>query len=171
VQEALETDPAAQDFFRTVVLPEHLQTRILDDVEPVTWPNPWDSPFGIEQSLPTWPVWMDDCYAGGAGIDTDGDGWPDWIECRLGTDPFNPGTRPNPSADPDRDGHTNEQECIEVMDLFDLNDLLVAVTPDVGVGQAPTAEDIRFLEEVLNRIAEDLREALGDVATEPRQIE
>jgi hypothetical protein len=45
-----------------------------------------------------------------AGIDSDNDGWPDQYEEKLGSDPKDLRSTPDPSADPDLDGLVNEKE-------------------------------------------------------------
>ncbi len=110
VEEALRTDPAAQDFAREVALPNYLRDRIpTTATDPNTFPTPWlVVSITATGSRPiTWLMWMEDCYAD-TNADTDGDGMPDWIECRLASDPDNGGERPNLNGDPDGDGYTNE---------------------------------------------------------------
>ncbi|MFQ5870421.1 MAG: hypothetical protein ACE5JC_11015 [Candidatus Zixiibacteriota bacterium] len=45
-----------------------------------------------------------------SGADTDGDGWPDEYEIKLGSDPESAGRMPNSLDDPDQDGLKNLEE-------------------------------------------------------------
>lgn len=45
-----------------------------------------------------------------SNTDTDGDGWPDQYETKLGTDPGNAGSVPIALGDPDQDGLRNIEE-------------------------------------------------------------
>ena len=49
-------------------------------------------------------------YADSVNRDTDNDGWPDYIEIKLGTDPKNRSSVPNSVGDPDNDGLFNSEE-------------------------------------------------------------
>ena len=53
----------------------------------------------------TLPVYGEVCSA-----DTDGDGWADGYETKLGSDPDNPGSIPVSLDDPDQDGLKNVEE-------------------------------------------------------------
>lgn len=49
-------------------------------------------------------------FAEPSATDTDGDGWPDEYEIKLGSDPENAGVIPNSLDDPDGDGLKNLEE-------------------------------------------------------------
>jgi hypothetical protein len=143
VEEALRTDPAAQDFAREVALPNYLRDRI-----PTTATDPnmflilWLVVFIMVTGsrFIMWLMWMEDCYAD-TNADTDGDGMLDWIECRLAFDLDNGGERSNSNGDPDGDGYTNEQECVAVTDFFDSTDMPDGSTPPLVDLTAPSSRD------------------------------
>jgi hypothetical protein len=181
VEQALETDPAAQDFARLHAIPWWLDNPASAAALPQVQPNPntWAQPWTNNQYVtfnvgerPTWHVWAEACYAVTIGVDTDGDGWSDWFECRMGTDPFNPQSYPGRTADPDKDGHTNEQEHAAMTDPLDPNDKpgendVPALTPDADPDAPLVRED---MQDVLAAIRE-LEAQLRDVAREGRQVE
>jgi hypothetical protein len=181
IEQALATDPAAQDFARLHAIPWWLDNpsspAALPQVQPDpnTWAQPWTNnqyvTFNVGER-PTWHVWAEACYAVTIGVDTDGDGWSDWFECRMGTDPFNPQSYPGRTADPDKDGHTNEQEHAAMTDPLDPNDKpgendVPALTPDADPDAPLVRED---MQDVLAAIRE-LEAQLRDVAREGRQVE
>ena len=70
----------------------------------------------------TLPVYGEVC-----STDTDGDGWTDGYEIKLGSDPDNPGSIPVSLDDPDQDGLKNVEERdagTDPMDPDTDNDLL-----------------------------------------------
>jgi hypothetical protein len=133
-------------------------------------PYPWQ---GVDVQIDpplTWPVWTQEPYADAPDADTDDDGWPDWIEWRLGTDPFNPGSRPLPGSDPDGDGRTNEQERVAVTDPLDGTEYDANQTPGADPNAEPVARDLEAVTEAIQQLEAELAELLAGVAQESQQI-
>jgi hypothetical protein len=104
----LQNHPDAMQGMRGQVLPDYSDHETSD---PNTYPYTFSQPFpGVSlDQPPNGNQWWDDPYYFPT-TDTDGDGWPDWMEERLGAKPGNAGNYPDPNADPDGDGYTNNQE-------------------------------------------------------------
>ncbi|WP_293178310.1 hypothetical protein, partial [Oceanithermus sp.] len=71
-------------------------------------------------------------------LDTDNDGWPDWFEFDLYSDPSNPASQPPSTADPDNDGFDNATERDAGTDPTDPNS-----RPDVDVDQDSDGDGIK----------------------------
>jgi hypothetical protein len=170
VSDALQTDSAAQDFAREHAIPAWIEDTLPGyQLSPNTFVTPWaTNPYVTMDTTnsPSWHTWTEDCYAVTA-VDSDGNGWPDWFECRLATNPYDPASRPNLNGDPDNDGWTNEQERVAVTDFFDLNDELVTGTPGAVPDAPATHEDAAIIESAIR----DLQAALEDVSTATLQRE
>jgi len=77
----------------------------------------------------TLPVYGEVC-----STDTDGDGWADGYEIKLGSDPDNPGSIPVSLDDPDQDGLKNVEERDAGTDPMD---------PDTDNDRLSDAQEVR----------------------------
>lgn len=100
------------------VLEQYVQQHVLETGDPYTFEQPWENVDITFLPSLNWNTWTGSPYTD-ATVDTDGDGWPDWAEARLGTDWTGQTSRPVAGSDPDRDGFTNEQEVAAVTDPLD----------------------------------------------------
>lgn len=113
--EWLQTHPAAADALKNTVLPPWLDKRL---GEPVDYANP--APGISLQPAPNPNQWWDDPFRCG-WCDTDKDGWPDWMEYKLGYNPSDPNSVPDPNRDTDGDGFTDGEERAAGTDPTDPN--------------------------------------------------
>lgn len=161
----LQGNPSATDEVRDVV-DEYLQNEIAQGRMPFTFADP---ATGITlQPVPSANQYGDSPFIE-ATVDSDGDGWPDWFEIRVGSDPSNPNSSPLPEGDPDGDGWTNEQERLAATDPADPSsrpnpDGTGTDTDGDGLDDSVTVDDLAELFAELAREA-TLREAADSLAT------
>lgn len=102
----LESHPDAADGVKQAVT-DYLDEQDAQGNIPQTFSEPLP---GLElDPPPTGNQWYDDPFFN-PYEDTDGDGWPDWFEWDVGSDPSNAGSQPLPGGDPDGDGYDNASE-------------------------------------------------------------
>ncbi|WP_162798678.1 hypothetical protein [Thermus caldifontis] len=116
----LQQQPSAAEGIKNVV------TSYLDAHEPSSMAQPWP---GVQlDPVPNPNQWTDNPFTR-RDIDTDGDGFPDWVEWeeanRRGV-PWpdvinNPNEYPDPYADPDGDGYTTLEEVQVGTNPYDPN--------------------------------------------------
>jgi hypothetical protein len=161
----LAQNPAAVDGLRDV-LRQHADEAAPEISDPHTFSQPFpDLDVTFEPNL-SWSTWMQSPYAD-RDTDTDGDGWPDWIEQRLGTNPYDPASRPLAYADPDGDGRTNQQELADLTDPLDADDYDAGTTPEADPTADPQREDLLALLSAIQA----LEASLAGVSTEDRQVD
>ena len=111
LSDTLASDPAAMSALQNQVLPQFIDHAKGDGTQyPYTYAQPLPGTTDVTlDPAPSNNQWADDPYAFPA-TDTDGDGWPDWMEYRLGSNPTNAASYPDSAADQDGDGFTNGEE-------------------------------------------------------------
>ncbi len=127
----LQSNPDATDGVKRAV------TDYIDQYP--EWPVTFDEPLpGLSFSpVPNGNQWLDNPFFDPL-LDTDNDGWPDWFEYDLYSDPSNPASQPPSTADPDNDGYDNATERDAGTDPTDPNS-----RPDVGVDQDSDGDGIK----------------------------
>ncbi|PZA06929.1 hypothetical protein [Meiothermus sp. Pnk-1] len=112
--EFLQSHPDAAEGVKAAV------ARYIQDTPPGSPSNPYP---GVRlDPVPNPNQWTDNPYTD-KSVDTDGDGWPDWMEKqRPWPDGINdPNSHPDPNRDDDGDGYTNQEEKQAGTDPYDPN--------------------------------------------------
>ncbi len=118
----LQTHPDAADGVKQAF------REYITENDPQSFSQPWP---GVQlDPVPTGNQWWDNPFFNPLE-DTDQDGWPDWMEWDLESDPANPAKQPLPTADPDGDGYDNASERDAMTDPTDPSS-----RPDVGSGDS-----------------------------------
>jgi hypothetical protein len=165
----LTANGAQAEVLRDEVLRPYLEETLDPEADPNTMANPWQGVDVTIQPPVSWPVWTGDPYADAPDADTDDDGWPDWIEWRLGTDPFSAASRPLAGSDPDGDGRTNAQERDAVTDPLDGTEYDANQAPAADPNAEPVASDLEAVTEAIQALEAELAELLANVSTESMQ--
>lgn len=114
LRDFLRANPDAANGVKTAV------SQYLQDTPPGSRSNPYP---GVQlDPAPNPNQWTDNPYTD-LGTDTDGDGWPDWMEKQTPwPDGINdPNSHPDPNRDDDGDGYTNQEEKQAGTDPYDPN--------------------------------------------------
>lgn len=162
----LEANPGAYQGLADSVMPWHESAKQEEAGYPSTYQNPY--PEVQYDPVPNINQWHDNPYAD-PNLDTDGDGWKDWFETRIGSDPNNAGDYPCSSCDPDGDQYSNADEHAAGTDPVNPDSRPDVVADTDGDGVADSADPCPT--DALNTCAdggtaEDLQKFFEGVAQE-----
>lgn len=152
------------------ILNDYLQHQGQQPWWPYTYAEPYGPGIGFEvDPVPNINQWYDNPYAN-PEVDTDNDGWPDWKEILVGTDPLDPSDRPvvdptdpgegqDPLPDVDGDGipdkydpcpYQASNKCADQAEPEDPIEI-----PDDYAREVTAQEQLGVLQDILAELRED----------------